>query len=700
MDLHLEQHARPTMILGQIASPGLGRGRALLCDCAKQVAVPRRTVSETEAMAEVERFDAAVLKVQDKLLQIQESIRQALGKRDLEVFDAEILVLRDPALRDAVRDLCLSKRINAEAAVADSISKMAAVFERLDDLFFRERGADLRDIGKRLLDQLADSGQSDPTIPAQGCVIVTSELMSSIVAQLEGRGVQGLIVEQGGITTHATILARALGIPMLVHVIDATKKIATGDELILDGLAGRIFINPGSEIKRRYDQLEGDLLAHRSALQKLIHEPAVTLDGVKIKLCANIGQSADAVAAANVNADGIGLYRTEFVFLVQDHFPSEGEQYQIYRATAEHLHDREVVIRVLDIGSDKPLAFFPLAKEANPALGSRGTRLLLRHPAVLQTQLRAILRLSASHPVSVLFPMIGGVEELRGAKAAIECAKESLRNESKAFNPQIPVGVMVETPAAAIFIHQLAQEADFLSVGTNDLAQYLLAADRNGTDSWYEPLHPAVLKVLAGLASAVQDPETPLSICGEVASDPAYTTLLIGLGFRNFSVSPGKLLEIKHAIRSTSSKEAELLAEKVLALTSITEIRAFMREDLDRHRPVSLSAVKDLGLGGNARMQIAHNAPLQRFEACDQGLQRAYLSYVREGNRVLLEHTFVPEKLRGCGLAAQLARAALDEARQQGWKVIPRCGYVAKFIDRNPGYADLVVQQESHRMPG
>jgi phosphotransferase system enzyme I (PtsI) len=520
--------------------------------------------------------------------------------------------------------------------------------------------------------------------------------MASVVPQLEGRDVRGVIVEQGGVTSHASILARALGIPMLVHVTDASPKISAGDQLILDGLAGRVFVNPDEEIQCKYKQLETDLLAHHSALKGLIREPAVTSDGVGVKLCANIGQSADAAAAANVNADGIGLYRTEFVFLVQDRFPSEEEQYQIYRATAEHVPGREIVIRVLDIGSDKPLPYFPLTKEANPALGSRGTRLLLKHPAAFQSQLRAVLRLSGSYPVSILFPMIGGLDELRAAKAAVERAKESLREESKAFNPRIPIGVMVETPSAATLIHRLAPEADFLSVGTNDLIQYLLASDRNGSDSWYEPLHPAVLKVLAKLVTAVQIANKPLSICGEIASDPAYTALLLGLGFRNFSVSPGKLLEIKHAIRSICLGEAEFLAEKILALDSVTEIKALVLKDWERRNPVSSPVVSELGLDTEVRSPVAHNVSLQRFEFCEQGVPPAFLSYTRKGNRVFLEHTFVPKELRGKGLAGQLARAALDEARRQGWRVIPHCSYVDSFIKRNPGFADLLAHKEPH----
>ena len=350
---------------------------------------------------------------------------------------------------------------------------------------------------------------------------------------------------------------------------------------IIDGFAGRVFINPTPAILREYDRLEADLQAHQAALKGLIELPAVTRDGVPIKLCANIGKSADAVAAASLNADGVGLYRTEFVFLVQDRFPSENEQYEIYRTTADRLKPREVVIRVLDIGSDKLLHYFPLPLEANPSLGCRGTRLLLAHPEILRAQLRAIFRLSATHPVSILFPMIGGLEDLLAVKAAIASVKASLTVERQPFNPHVPIGAMIETPAAAILIGRLAREVDFLSVGTNDLVQYLLTTDRTSSEvaSYYEPLHPVVLQVLSSLATVARAKVKSISICGEMAGNPAYTPLLLGLGFRNLSVSPGELLEIKNTIRSTSLQQAEDLATRILQLDTIQEVKGCLRDE-------------------------------------------------------------------------------------------------------------------------
>lgn len=686
-----QQQSKTAMILGEVASEGLARGRALLCDCAKQAVVPRRQIAESDILAELARFDEAVTAVEQTLHEVQSSVTKALGKKEADIFEAQILMLRDAELRLAVREVCTSQKINVEAAIEQAIQRLVGVFEKFDDPYLRERAADLHEVRKRLMDHFAQ--QSPPVIPSdpQGCVLVTSELFSFAVAQLEGRGVRGLIVEQGGLTAHATILARAMGIPMLVRVPHATGRIAAGDLVIIDALAGRAFINPGSNILAAYDRLEMDLQAHQSALQHLVDQPAVTRDGVTVNLSAHVGQTGDAVAAERVKANGAGLYRTEFAFFAQDHFPSEDEQYRFYRATAEHLWPATTVIRVLDIGSDKPLAYFPLPSEPNPVLGRRGIRLLLTHRDILRTQLRAILRLSATHPVSLLLPMICGLEEVRAVKAVVEAVKSELAREGQSFNSSIPVGAMIETPAAEILVSQLIDEVDFLSVGSNDLVQYILAADRLGgdLDSSYEPLHPAVVRTLAALANAARTKGKAISVCGEIASDPAFTALLLGLGFRNLSVTPGRLLEIKHTIRSMELTAAEALATQVLALSTTAEIRALVQAEWNQRRPVVSPELCSATL-----LEVTHNKSSQRFEMHNDHETVAYLSYCSENGNTVFEHTFVSQGFRGKGIAAQLVRAALTEARHLKWRIVPRCSYVAGFIHRNPELLELVVPSE------
>lgn len=563
------------MILGEVASAGIARGRAFVCACGEHMAVPRRTISECEIQREMERFDAAVFEAEKALIKLQTEVRQQSGQHEADIFRVHVSLLHDSTLREEVRTRCLSEKINVEAALGGALDKLTSAFTQLENLNMRERSADLRDVGERLLDILAGRRRENVSDLPEGSIIVTSELWPSMLA---GKAIRGVVLEKGTQTAHVTIMIRALGIPLLIHVRDATKRIKTNDELIVDGLAGRVFANPSAAILQEYDKLQAGFKAHQRALRGVIDQPAVTRDGVAIKLRGNVGKVADATAIASLKADGVGLYRTEFVFLVQDHFPSEQEQYEMYRATAERIKPHQVVIRVLDVGSDKLLPYFPLPAEANPSLGNRGIRLLLKHPDILRTQLRAILRLSATHAVSILIPMVGDLEELEATMAIIEGVKTQLEAEGCAFNRRIAVGAMLETPSAVILTPRIAQRVDFLSIGTNDLVQYLLAADRTSSEiaSYYEPLHPAVLQVLASLASAAHTAHKEISICGEMAGNPVYTSLLLGLGYRSLSVSASEFLEVKDAIRSTNIHQAEVLARRILNMSIVREIREYV----------------------------------------------------------------------------------------------------------------------------
>lgn len=587
------------MLLGEPASPGVARGTAFVYGTGDAPSASLRTIPVSETAQEMQRFDAAIAQAERELQELQARVQKTVGKQESEIFGVQILLLRDPSLRAKASALCLERRVNAEFALEEAVNTLIAAFTRLEDAYFRERAADLQDVGKRVLSILTKGQQTDPTLFPEGSIVVVAELLPSLMVQLDGCGVRAVIAERGGQTAHATVLARARGIPVLIQVPEATARIHTGDALIVDGMAGRVFINPIAAVGREYDRSEEGLKAHQTALKGLIDEPCISSDGVVVRLFANIGKSADTIAGAAVNADGAGLYRTEFVFLVQDHLPSEEEQFRIYRSTADRLTPKQVTVRVLDIGSDKLLPYFPLPREDNPSLGLRGTRLLLAYPEVLRAQLRAILRLSATHPVSILFPMVGGVAEMRAAIAEVEKAKVSLAEENLAFDPAIPIGAMIETPAAAIMVERLAREVDFLSVGTNDLVQYLLATDRTGSAVafYYEPLHPAVLQVLASMAATTGLKQTPISICGEMAGNPMYTALLLGLGYRSFSVSPGELLEVKNAIRSTNVNQAADLARQALELVTVAEVKKAIR---DSAGAASSHDVRGIDLGSAA----------------------------------------------------------------------------------------------------
>lgn len=567
------------MILGEVASSGAAKGVAVLCTCSQAPIILRKDVAESDIEQEIRKLDTAISEAEKDLIDLQRTVQLNVGSSEAKILEAHILLLRDFSLRNEIVTRCLMEKINVEAALDDSIKKLGSRWAGLKDSLLRERSADLFDVGQRLLQILTGSKEQRLGVMPIESILVTRELLPSIAAQLDHSMIKGLVVEQGAQTAHAIILARSKGIPSMIHVPDATNRIKTGDTLILDALAGRLFVNPSSAVLNEYERLEKALNIHKNSLKGLIDLPVQTKDDVKINLCANIGKVADAATVTDLNADGIGLYRTEFVFHTQDHFPSEQEQYQLYHTTMEYMKQRPAVIRILDLGSDKLLPYFSLPHEDNPSLGRRGMRLLLIHPEVLRTQLRAILRLSAAYPVSILFPMIGSVEEYRHAKGIVESVKQELACERQSFNQSIPVGAMIETPSAAIMARKLAQEADFLSIGTNDLVQYLLTVDRTSADvaSYYEPLHPAVLQMLKLIADAAKAENKNFSICGEMAGNPAHIEILLGLGFRGFSVAPGEILEIKNVIRSTSIGRCETLAKRILEMDTVQEIKAFLR---------------------------------------------------------------------------------------------------------------------------
>lgn len=563
----------------ETVSPGIACGRAVLWSGNHQSEVPRRELAPEEIEREMGRLDAALASVEGNLRAVEERVRQGLGEDDAKMFEAQILLLRDPSLRDSIGERCSEEKVNLEAAIEAAIKRQAGLLEGLEDPHMRDLSADLRDVGQRLLDYFLEETKPNAGQYPEDSILVAGEVLPSVLAQLgEGR-IRGMVVERGGRTAHASILARALQIPLLVGPAGITEAIRGGERVVLDGAEERIVVEPTAATWDRYVRLSHEQRTREKSLRRIIHSPSGTADGVAVTLAANIGLPGEEEAAVEVNADGVGLYRTELAFLAHDHVPTEDEHYAVYCEVAEKIHPRELVIRLLDIGSDKALPFLRLSAEHNPALGRRGTRLLLDHPALLRSQLKAILRTGAARRVSMLFPMITGVDDWRAAKEAVEAAKTVLANEGKSFAAEMRLGVMIETPSSAELLADLADEADFFSVGANDLVQYLLAADRLGDPALFEPLHPAVLRVLGSAAKAAAERGKQISLCGEIAGEPRYVPLLIGLGFVRFSVSPSQLLQVKQVIRATSHREATKLAEEVLTLRSIDEIKARLQAE-------------------------------------------------------------------------------------------------------------------------
>jgi phosphotransferase system enzyme I (PtsI) len=590
------------MIRGTGVSSGIAQGAAYVLACTNRSAAPRRPVELEEVAAELARFESAVARAERELQALKEDVAVRIGANEAEIFAAQALVIRDHSFISQVTDIVRQKLVNAESAVAEVIERFTNTFDKIPDAYLRERAADIRDVGRRVLTALIErEGPEVLDIPA-GSIVVTDELFPSTTARIELGSVLGFVTERGGKFSHTSILARSLRTPAVTGATDAPMHIKTGDQLIVDGVSGLVFLNPEPALQREYARLEADLRSYKDNLQQLVDLPTVTLDGSTIPLHANVSKFADTEPAFLYRADGIGLYRTEFGFSVRNTFPTEDEQYEFLKRAAERFHPRKVVLRLLDVGGDKELRYFPLPSSRNPSLAQRGIRLLLKNPDILKRQLRAFLRISAEHPISILMPVVGGLEEVRQTRQIMRQAIAELTSEGVRCNPDTPLGAMIEIPAAAMMVDVLASEVDFFSLGTNDLVQYVLAADREDETvaDYYQPLHPAVLRVIHFVAQSAHNADRELTICGEMAGDPDYTELLLGLGLRAFSVAPGELLDVKNAIRKTSLAEARQLAQEALTLGSVAEVEALINERRQPMPGTTVTPVHTALTGGQA----------------------------------------------------------------------------------------------------
>ena len=597
------------MLRGTGVSTGVARGTALVIACGYRSAVARRDIGAAELDGERSRFEAALARAAAELVALQQDVSEKLGRSQGDIFGAQLLALQDRNLRDRVLRSVEEKRINVEAALSEVIDQYTRTLDAVPDAYLRERAADVRDVGRRVLSFLIERQRpGGPDIP-EGAIVVAEELLPSVTARLQLDRVRALVTERGSNFSHSSILARSLGTPSVAGVRQAALRIKTGDRLIVDGMAGLVFVNPEPAVEREYERLEGELRAYKEGLEGLVSLASVTRDGATIPLLANINKLADTEAALLYGAEGVGLYRTEFTFSTGPGFPTEDEQYELLSRAAERFHPRKIVFRLLDLGGDKVLPYFPLPPSRNPSLAQRGIRLLLRHLDVLKPQLRAFLRVSAEHPASILLPVVGGLEEVRQVREVVRVVQGELTAEGRRFNVEIPIGAMIEIPAAALTVRSLAREVDFLSLGTNDLVQYVVAADREDESiaTYYEPLHPGVLRLIHSVAEAARSAERELTICGEMAGDPRHTELLLGLGLREFSVAPGELLEVKNAIRAAQLDDAHDLARRALDLGTAAEIRALLdgRRAAAGGAPVRVPAERSLSLPSPGPLPMA-----------------------------------------------------------------------------------------------
>ena len=561
---------------GIAVSPGAAHGIAHVLG-GQPWLFPRHPVAEGDVPHELERLAAAMARAEGQLALLRESVERSLGEAAASMLDAQVLALRDPTLTRQVTELVSQRKINAEWALAEVLDGYVHTLDQVGDAYFRERATDIRDVGRRVMDHLLVQLPPEEAAAPDGAVLVVRELLPTLAAGLERQKVRAIVAEHGGPTSHAAIVARALEIPAVVGVENATHVIHNGDTVIVDGSAGLVFVNPMREVLQEYERLEGDLATAAANLVLLEDVPARTLDGVDIELLSNIGKSADAEAGVRARADGVGLFRTEFAYAIRTTAPTEDEQVEIIEQVAARFHPRPVVVRLLDVGADKQLSYLPQVSAANPALSERGVRLLLAQRDLMALQLRAILRAASRFSLAILLPMVAGVEEVMGIRAELAVAGNSLAAAGRPYRVP-PLGVMIEVPAAALLVRRLAPHVDFFSVGTNDLVQYLLAADRDDPrmSSYCRPAHPAVLETIRMVVAAARETEKKLSVCGEMAADARYTELLIGLGLRSFSVSPGAILRIKKAVRTIRVVEAEKLARTALELSTTDAIEELL----------------------------------------------------------------------------------------------------------------------------
>lgn len=569
------------MISGIPASPGIVFGKALVLK-EEKIVLDTAKIADDQIEAEVARFYAGRQAAIEQLTSIKDRALASLGEEKAAIFEGHLMILEDEELEEEIIDYLRSHKVNAGVAASKIIDQQVAMLSEIDDEYLKERAGDIRDIGNRLIKNILGMHIVDLGSINEESILVAYDLTPSETAQLNLDKVLGFITDIGGRTSHTSIMARSLELPAIVGTNDVTELVNTGDFLILDAINNKVYVNPTQAQIDELKALESKLVEEKAELAKLKDLPAITLDGHKVEVVANIGTIRDCEGAKRNGAEGVGLYRTEFLFMDRDQLPTEEEQFIAYKEVVEAMDGRLVVLRTMDIGGDKDLPYLDLPKEMNPFLGWRAVRIALDRREILHAQLRAVLRASAFGKLAVMFPMIISVEEIRELKAVIEVLKAELRAEGKAFDENIQIGVMVETPSAAVNAKFLAKEVDFFSIGTNDLTQYTLAVDRGNEliSHLYNPMQPSVLSLIKQVIDASHAEGKWTGMCGELAGDERATLLLLGMGLDEFSMSAISVPRIKKLTRNVSFQDAKALADKALQQPTAAEIERLIEEFL------------------------------------------------------------------------------------------------------------------------
>ncbi|KQO12699.1 phosphoenolpyruvate--protein phosphotransferase [Paenibacillus sp. Leaf72] len=567
-------------ITGIAAADGIAIAKAMILKSASLV-VEKRKVDDLAL--EMTRLHEALGKSKIELQQIKQRALEELGEEKAEIFEAHLLVLSDPELVGPIEEKIQSERVNAEFALQEVSAILVQMFENMKSAYLRERAADMRDVSKRVLSHLLGVELQDLTAIHEEVILVAEDLTPSDTAQLNPSFVKGFATNIGGRTSHSAIMARTLQIPAVVGTKEIMEQVQSGDLLILDGLAGEVILHPDAATIEGYKIKQAEYEARRAEWAKLRNEPTVTKDGIHVELAANIGTPADVAAVLGNGGEAVGLFRTEFLYMGRESMPTEKEQFNAYKAVLQKMEGKPVVVRTLDIGGDKELPYLNMPKEMNPFLGFRAVRLCLEQQDMFRTQLRALLRASVFGNLRIMFPMIATLEEFRSAKAILEEERAKLLSEEKAVSDDIQVGIMVEIPSTAVLADQFAKEVDFFSIGTNDLIQYTMAADRmNERVSYlYQPYNPAVLRLIKNVIDAAHAAGKWTGMCGEMAGDQTAIPLLLGLGLDEFSMSASSILPARSLMAKLNQEEMKQLAAKALMCGTGHEVVQLVEEILE-----------------------------------------------------------------------------------------------------------------------
>ena len=547
----------------------------------EEIVIPDYTVAEDKVEAEIGKFASAMAATLKQLDTIRQKALKDMGPEEAAIFEAHMQIAQDPSLSDGIKSLVETSHTNVVAATAQTIETFANIFLGMEDPYMRERGADIKDIGDRLMRNMLGMNPRGLSHISGEVILVAQDLAPSDTASLDKNVVKGIVTAAGGPTSHAAIMARTLEIPAVMGVGDI-ESFVDGDKAVVLGTDGIVEINPSDADWAEYTNQAAAFQEELKRLRESANLEATTTDGHYVELFGNIGKAKDAKNALTMGAQGIGLYRTEFLYMENDELPAEDVQFEEYKKVAQDMKGKPVIIRTMDIGGDKELKCLDLPSEMNPFLGYRAIRISLNRPDIFKVQLRALLRASAFGDIHIMYPMIASVEEVKQANAMLDECKEELTAEGKEFNKDIKVGIMIEVPAAAVISPILAKYVDFFSIGTNDLCQYTLAVDRmnEAIGSLYQPLHPGVLRLIKHVIDASHEQGKFTGMCGELASDPVATMILLGLGLDEFSMTASSIPLIKNILRSVSKAECEEVANKALTMDTAEEITEYAKSVL------------------------------------------------------------------------------------------------------------------------